>query len=275
MLVSSHKLLGEARKNRTAIGAFNTSNLEITQAIIAAAEKNNSPVIIQTSMKALKYAGYEALSSAIVEYAKNTSVPVVLHLDHGNFETAMKLIEDGKYTSVMFDGSKLSVEENIAQTKTIVEAARKKNISVEAEVGAVGAVGGELDFTDPGVAKKFVEETGCDSLAVAFGNLHGAQTGEEKLDFEVLENIAKEVSAPLVFHGASNLSDEDYRKAISLGVAKINLDTEIRQAFVGAMRKYLTDNPSDIDPRAVLAYARTSAEEVVDRRINVFNNPVS
>jgi fructose-bisphosphate aldolase class II len=175
----------------------------------------------------------------------------------------------------MFDGSKLLLEENIEKTKSIVAAAHKKNISVEAEVGAVGKAGGQLDFTKPEVAFQFAEVTGCDSLAVAFGNLHGAQTGEEKLDFDALAAIGNAVSIPLVFHGASNLSDEDYHKAIKLGIAKVNIDTEIRQAFVGAIKKYLGDNPNDIDPRAILSYARTSAEEIVDRKIKVFSNPAS
>lgn len=271
MLTTSQQLLKEARQNNRAIGAFNTNNLEITQAIIAAAEKSNSPVIVQTSMKAIKYAGLEALSSAIIAYAEKSPVPVVLHLDHGDFDTAMKLIEGGKYTSVMFDGSKLPIEDNITKTRSIVEAAHKKNIAVEAEVGAVGKEGGQLDYTDPAVASDFVKKTGCDSLAVAFGNLHGAQTGEEKLNFDVLEKISEKVSIPLVFHGASNLSDEDYRKVVELGVAKINIDTEIRQAFTAAIKKYLSDNPNDIDPRNVLSHARTSVEQIVDKKIKLFS----
>jgi len=258
-----------------AIGAFNTNNLEITQAIIGAAEKNSSPVIVQTSMKAIKYAGLEALSSAIVAYAEKSSVPVVLHLDHGDFDTAMMLVEGGKYMSVMFDGSKLPIEENIEKTKALVEVAHKKDIAVEAEVGAVGKEGGRLDYTDPDTASRFVEQTKCDSLAVAFGNLHGQQTGEEKLNFDVLASISQKVSIPLVFHGASNLSDGDYKKAIELGVAKINIDTEIRQALTTGLKQYLSENPDDIDPRKSLSFARTLVEDVISNKIIIFSGTPS
>lgn len=264
MLAKSPKLLREARENGYALGAFNAYDMESAQAITWAAEKLNSPVILQVTEKSLEFAGFDTLSSIVFDIAQKTKVPVVIHLDHGsNIDTIKKAISSGKFTSVMFDGSKLSLAENIQKTKSIVLLAHKAGVAVEAELGTVPTNSDERIVTgyktDANEAAEFVEETGCDSLAVAFGNVHGEKTDSEKLDFSTLESIGEKVSIPLVFHGASNSTAGEFKTAISLGVAKINIDTELRQAFV----KSLQSKSKQKDPRAILGAARDNMESVV------------
>jgi fructose-bisphosphate aldolase class II len=275
MLVSSQKLLKDARNGGYAIGAFNTNNLEFTQAIIAAAEKLRAPVIVQTSTKSLEYAGVDELLGIIRSLGEKAAVPVVVHLDHGKDPKLVReLIEKQLHTSVMFDGSVLPYEDNVATTKELAILAHERNISIEAELGTIGGredyVANEVSCTDPDQAADFVARTGCDSLAVAIGNVHGEKIKGEKLRFDILEAIAQKVTIPLVLHGSSNSTNQEFHRAIELGIAKINIDTELRQAFSKEDAKYAKDHPKEIDPRTILGATRDAVQRVVEKRIADF-----
>lgn len=280
MIINSIQILKDARKDGYAIGGFNTSDLEITQAILEAASKLKSPVIVQTSEKAIDFAGLENISDIIKNEAKKYEIPVVLHLDHGRSVELVKKCLDVGYTSVMFDGSKLEFGENIRITQEVVKLARGYDASVEAEIGKVGGVedyishkySNSTNFTNPKDAKIFVEETAVHSLAIAFGNAHGIPDPEEKLDFEVLENVAKLVKIPLVFHGASSTPIHDMKKAISLGIAKVNIDTDIRLAFSGAIKDFQKSYPEVYDPREIMTSAKEAVKKVVKDKIKQFQN---
>ncbi|GAV22855.1 class II fructose-1,6-bisphosphate aldolase [Carboxydothermus pertinax] len=278
-LVTVSELLTKAQKEGYAVGAFNCNNMEIVQAIVAAAEAENSPVIIQASQGAIKYAGIDFIAALSHQAAKNAKVPVALHLDHGtSLEQVMACIRHG-FTSVMIDGSKYPFAENVAITKKVVELAHAIGVSVEAELGKIGGTEDDISvderdafFTDPKEAQEFVARTGVDSLAVAIGTAHGRYKGVPKLDFERLAKIRELVHIPLVLHGSSGVPDEDIKKAISLGVAKVNIDTNIREAFVGKMREVLEKNPDEIDPRKILGPAKEAAIEVIRQKIRVFGS---
>ncbi|ABB14071.1 MULTISPECIES: class II fructose-1,6-bisphosphate aldolase [Carboxydothermus] len=278
-LVTVAELLTKAYREGYAVGAFNCNNMEIVQAIVAAAEAENSPVIIQASQGAIKYAGIDYIAALSHQAAKNAKVPVALHLDHGtSLEQVMACIRHG-FTSVMIDGSKYPFAENVAITKKVVELAHAVGVSVEAELGKIGGTEDDISvderdafFTDPEEAREFVAQTGVDSLAVAIGTAHGRYKGVPKLDFERLAKIRELVHIPLVLHGSSGVPDEDIKKAISLGVAKVNIDTNIREAFVGKMREVLEKNPDEIDPRKILGPAREAAIEIIREKIRVFGS---
>lgn len=278
-LVTVAELLKEAEKGGYAVGAFNCNNMEIVQAIIEAAEKEKAPVIIQASQGAIKYAGIEYITAMSKLAAEMASVPVALHLDHGtSFEQVMKCIRYG-FTSVMIDGSKLPFEENIALTKKVVDVARAVGVSVEAELGKIGGTEDDISvsereafFTDPEEAKVFVEKTGVDSLAVAIGTAHGQYKGEPKLDFDRLKKIRELTKIPIVLHGSSGVPDDSLRKAIELGVRKVNIDTNIREAFVWKMKEIIDKNPKEIDPRKILGPAKEAAVEVIREKIRVFGS---
>lgn len=279
MLVSGKEILQKANDGGYAVGAFNTSNLEITQAIIEAAEEEKAPVIIQVSMSAIKYAGIENIAAIVITAAKNASVPVALHLDHGtDFNVVMQCLRNG-WTSVMFDGSKYPFEENVAITKTIVNIAHPMGVSVEAELGKIGGTEDhitvderEATMTDPDEAVKFVEQTGVDYLAIAIGTAHGVYKGEPKLDFDRLQKIKSLLKMPIVLHGASGVPEESIVKAVKLGVNKINIDTDLRQAFDSAIRSYLNVNPDQYDPRKILAAPREAMKKVVAQKIRMFGS---
>ena len=278
-LVNVDVLLEKAEQGNYAVGAFNCNNMEIVQAIIEAAEEEQAPVIIQASQGAISYAGLDYIVALVNTAAKQASVPVALHLDHGtSFEQVVQCIGRG-FTSVMIDGSKLPLEENIALTNKILDMARPLNISVEAELGKIGGTEDnvsvserEASFTDPAEAKRLVEETGIKSLAVAIGTAHGQYKGTPKLDFERLAEIKKLVNIPIVLHGSSGVPDEDVRKAISLGVRKVNIDTNLREAFSDGVRAALASNPQEIDPRKILKPAKAAMKERVKEKIRVFGS---
>lgn len=278
-LVPLSSLLVQAADGRYAIGAFNCNNMEIVQAIITAAGKERAPVVLQASQGAIKYAGLDFISAMAKLAAGQTDVPVVLHLDHGtSFEQCMQCIRAG-FTSVMIDGSKLPLAENIALTRKVVEVARAVGVSVEAELGKIGGTEDDITvserealFTDPEEAMVFVRETGVDALAVAIGTAHGQYKGVPELDFVRLEKISSLVKIPLVLHGSSGVPDADVQRAISLGVCKVNIDTNIREAFVAAARRVLEENPREIDPRKMLGPAREAAAEVIRDKIRVFGS---
>ncbi|MEW6661828.1 MAG: class II fructose-1,6-bisphosphate aldolase [Bacillota bacterium] len=276
-LVDLKTLMTAAEEGKYAVGAFNCNNMEIVQAIIQAAEAEKAPVIIQASQGAIKYAGLAYITGLVRVAAAQASVPVCLHLDHGtSFEQVIRCIRDG-FTSVMIDGSKLPLEENIALTKKVLDVARAVGVSVEAELGKIGGTEDDITvserealMTDPDEAKYFVEKTGVDALAIAIGTAHGRYKGEPKLDFERLKRVRELVQIPIVLHGSSGVPDEAIRTAIELGVRKVNIDTNIREAFVKGVREALAADPDEIDPRKVLGPAREEMTKVVREKIRLF-----
>ena len=278
-LVPVTELLQRADREGYAVGAFNANNMEIVQAIIAAAEKEQAPVIMQASQGAIKYAGLEFITGMVKIAADAARVPVALHLDHGtDFDQVVKCIRSG-FTSVMYDGSKLPLEENIAITNKVLEITRPIGVSVEAELGKIGGTEDDIHvsdreamYTDPEEARYFVEKTGVESLAIAIGTAHGQYKGEPQLDFARLEKIKKLVKIPIVLHGSSGVPDEAVRRAISLGVCKVNIDTNIREAFVWEMRRRIEADPTEIDPRKLLGPARDAAIAIIREKIRVFGS---
>jgi ketose-bisphosphate aldolase len=267
MLVNLKDLLKRAYKKKVALGAFNAYNLETIRGIIKAAEGLNAPVIVETTPKAIEYAGLKYLSTLIREMADDASIPVVLHLDHGlSIEIVEQAIEAG-YTSVMIDGSHLPLFENIALTKKAVEIAHKKGIPVEGELGTVTE---HLRFTNPEEVPEFVRKTGVDSLAVAIGSSHG-HAPKEELDLELLSRIRRKTDIPLVLHGASGVSDPDIKGAIQRGIAKINIDTNLREVFTASIRENIKD-PQIIDPRQYLKAAEDAIAKLVEEKILLFGS---
>lgn len=305
MLINLNQILPRARQNGSALGAFNFNNLEFLQAILGAAEELKSPVVLQTSEGAVRYLGLTAINALADSIIKSAKVPLVLHLDHGqDLNIIKKIIRDGFYTSVMFDGSFLPFSDNVKQTREIVKLAHRKDISVEAELGVLAGIEDKISsnkscLTDPEQAAEFVAETGCDALAVSIGTSHGAYKfqGQAKLDLKRLAEIAKRVEIPLVLHGASGVNprllkamrkdcrkindcqrvegaqgvpDEQIKKAIGLGVAKVNIDTDLRLAFTAAVRDCIFSNKKVIDPRKYLGAGREAVKEVVKEKIKLF-----
>ncbi len=273
MYLSSKEIIVKAYKEKYAVPAFNAENLEMVQAIIEAAEEEHSPVIIQTTPPTVKYLTADEAYAMVYTMAKKSTVPVALHLDHcADFNGVMAVIKAG-YSSVMFDGSKLPFEENIAITRKVVEVARPMGITVEAELGTVGGkednvIAKEVIYTDPSEAKEFVEKTGVDMLAVAIGTAHGFYKGEPKLDFDRIEKISKLTDIPLVLHGGSGVPEESVKKAISLGMAKVNFATELRAAATKGVRKILQDE-SVIDPKKYMAEARQEVIKLCKEKIKM------
>ena len=300
MLVTTKEMFEKSMKEGYAIGAFNVNNMEIIQAIVDAAAEAKSPVILQASSSAIKYArmGYlmKMVEAAVEEHPE---VPVAIHLDHGaDFETAKMCIDSG-FTSVMIDGSKYDFEENIALTKKVVDYAHSKGVVVEAELGKLAGVEDDVNvadsdarYTDPEQAYEFVQRTGCDSLAIAIGTSHGAYKfkGEAKLRFDILQKIKEKLpNTPIVLHGASTVipelvdmcnnnggnipgakgcPDEMLKQAGENGVSKINVDTDLRLAMTAQIRKLFNDEPSVFDPRKYLGAARTEIKSTVLHKIN-------
>lgn len=286
-LVTSKEILKDAQKHRYAIGAFNANNMEIVQAIIETAEEERAPVIVQASQGAIAYAGLDMIVGMVKTLAEDTFIPVVLHLDHGtDYYQNIKCLRAG-FTSLMFDGSSLSFEENVTLTKKVVEMAHAVNIPVEAEIGQIGKMDSSDEpgvaiekikefMADPEEARKFVELTDIDSLAAAVGTIHGCQEPIARLDIPRIEKIRDLTGIPIVLHGASGASDEEVRKGIAAGVCKVNIDTRIRMAFTRAIQDYFHQNPNEIDPRKPLGIAKKAAKEVIRDRIRVLgcNNRV-
>lgn len=278
-LVSVAELMKQAEAGKYAVGAFNCNNMEIVQAIVEAAEAEKAPVIIQASQGAIKYAGLNYIMALARTAADSVSVPVAMHLDHGtDFDQVMRCIRYG-FTSVMIDGSKYPLEENIAVTNKVLEVARAVGVTVEAELGKIGGTEDdvhvderEATFTDPQEAKYFVEKTGVDLLAIAIGTAHGQYKGEPKLDFPRLEKIKSMVNIPIVLHGSSGVPDESIRTAIELGVRKINIDTNLREAFVAGVKDSLSKNPKEIDPRNILGPAKKQMTAIIREKIQLFGS---
>jgi len=300
MLSRLAPLLQKARRGRYAVGAFNVNNLEIIQAVMAAAEAERAPVVLQTSEGAIDYAGMDELGTLVHLAAKKSKRPVVFHLDHGkNYDLVVEAIKSGYYTSVMFDGSSLPYPENIAATKRIVKMAHARGIDVEAELGAIAGIEDfvsveekDAHLTKPEQAAEFVRATGCDALAIAIGTSHGAYKfkGESNLDYPRLKKIAEQVKVPLVLHGASSVpawvknlctefgcdiaaakgvSETSIKKAVGLGINKVNVDTDLRIAFDAGIRKFLKERPEVIDPREILKPAKELITKVVRQKMKL------
>ncbi len=272
MLVSSFDMIKKAQENGYAIPAFNAENMEMVQGILAAAEECQSPVIIQTTPTTVDYITLELMVAMVSAAAQKVSVPVALHLDHcSNFDDVMKAIKAG-YKSVMFDGSKKSFEENVKITKQVVAVAKPMGITVEAELGTIGGkednVSADIQYTSVEDAENFARETEVDILAIAIGTAHGFYKGEPKLDFDRLAEIRKKIETPLVLHGGSGVPDEKVRKAISLGMAKVNFATELRAAATSGAREILSDS-SVIDPKKYMGKAREKVKELCIDKIKL------
>jgi fructose-bisphosphate aldolase class II len=301
-LVPSNDILAPARQGGYAVGAFNTSNLEITQAIFEAAAELKSPVMVATSESAIKYAGFANLHTMVSHMCRYFGVTAALHLDHGrDLEIAVKCIRHG-WTSVMIDASKEEYEHNVAITSEVVKIAHMSGVSVEAELGRLAGVEDlvkveerEAALTDPAQAGEFAGRTGVDSLAVAVGTSHGAYKfkGEPKLELDRLSEIAARVSLPLVLHGASSVPqnvldraarfgaelpgakgvpEDAIREAVKRGIAKINIDTDLRLAFTGGIRQLLAEKPEVFDPRKILGEGKKAIKEVVRHKIQLFGS---
>lgn len=283
MLVKPHEYMERALRGGFAVGAFNTSNLEVTQAIIGAAAKLQAPVYVQTSEGAVDYAGLQTLSGIIRTLADDVECPVFLHLDHGkSLERVQACIEAG-YTSVMIDASAKPFEENVQITREVAEYAHGRGVWVEAELGSIlgkeGAVGlrgeptPEALLTNPAQARQFVDETGVDALAVSVGTIHGVFTGQEYIRFELLEAIEKALGDfPLVLHGASGIADKHIKQAVARSVCKVNVDTELRIAFEQAVRAFLKEAHESVDPREMLGAAREAVRTVVEGKIRLLGS---
>ena len=267
-------MLSKAQKGGYAVGAFNVENLEMVQAVIAAAEELQAPVMMQTTPSTVKYAGLDYYYAMVKAAAERATVPVAMHLDHGSsFELAMQALRTG-YTSIMIDGSHSVFEENIKVSKRVTDACAPSGIPVEAELGKVGGKEDDLDggsggYTDPSEAKEFVERTGVSSLAVAIGTAHGVYAGEPKLDLDRLTEIRKVVDIPLVLHGASGLADEAVQESIRRGICKVNFATELRIAFSDGIKEVLKKEPGTIDPKKYGAAGRENVKQLVMQRIKV------
>jgi len=265
-IVNSFQMLLDAQNRGYAVAAFNVENMEMSQAVIAAAEELSAPVIVQTTPSTVRYASLDLFAANIAALAKYAAVPVAIHLDHGDsFDLAVMAIRAG-YTSIMIDGSHKPFEDNIALSKNVVAVARPNNIPVEAELGKVGGKeddsdGGAGSYTDPHDAKAFVRQTGISALAVAIGTAHGIYVNAPKLDIERLDNIRKQVDVPLVLHGASGISDSDLMQCIKTGICKVNFATELRVAYSDGVKDIISKSPDTYDPKKYGAAGRERVKQ--------------
>lgn len=276
-LVSLEEILRGAEQGHYAVGAFNVNNMEIVQAIMETAQEEKSPVILQASQGALRYAGIQYIVAMVRVAAAEFSLPAALHLDHGtSFDQTMLCIRHG-FTSVMFDGSKLPLAENIKATQEVGRVAGAVGVSLEAELGKIGGTEDDVSvdekdalMTDPEEAEQFVRETSVHALAVAIGTAHGPYKGDPKLDFERLREIRKRVQIPIVLHGASGIQADSIHQAIELGVRKINIDTDIRQAFTRGVERVIREKPEEYDPRKIIGPAKEEIKEVIRTKMRLF-----
>lgn len=274
-LVTTNEMLLRAQAEHHAVGAFNVENLEMVMAVMQAAEETKSPVIMQTTPSTIKYAGLDYYLAMVRTAAERASVPIAIHLDHGeSFSLAMQALRTG-YTSIMIDGSHSPLEQNIALTRSVVEACAPSGISVEAELGKVGGKEDDLEggsgnpFTDPAEAEEFVNRTGVNSLAIAIGTAHGLYNDTPKLDFDRLRAIRSRVSIPLVLHGASGVPDEAVRESIASGICKVNFATELRIAFSDGVKSYLAKDPNVFDPKKYSKVGRENVVQLVKQKIQL------
>lgn len=275
MLVTAKEMLQKAREGKYAIGAFNVENMEMVMAVLAAAEAKNSPVIMQTTPGTIKYAGVDYYYANVAAAAKRSSVPVVMHLDHGDsFQRAMAAYRAG-YTSIMIDGSKLPFEENIDLTKRVVDACHPGDVYVEGELGKVGGKEDDLEgdddnpYTDPEEAKIFVEKTGVDYLAIGVGTAHGVYKGIPKVNTDLIATIHDMVDVPLVLHGTSGVPDEQVITAVKNGICKVNYATDLRIAFTRGAKEFMAEHPEAFDPKKYSKQGMFEVQKYVEQKIEV------
>lgn len=281
MLLPSKLLLQKAKKEKYAIPAFNTCNLEITKAIFEAGEAMRAPLIIQTSEREANFAGIEEIAALVQQMAKKAKIPIALHLDHGKSLAMVKKCVAAGYTSVHIDGSALPFAENVKLTCQAVQFCHQRKITVEAELGYLGGtstlqaekekknVEAKSLLTEPGAAAKFVQQTGIDSLAIAIGSAHGMFVkSKEHLDFELLRKINRAVAIPLVLHGASGVPKTEIQQAIRLGICKVNINTELRVAWAKALRQVLRNKYLFV-PAEILSPAQQAVKKVVMEQIKI------
>lgn len=279
MLVNSKEMLLDAKKNKYAIPHFNINNLEWIRFILEECQRLNQPVILGVSEGALKYMGgvktVVGMVTGLIEELFIT-IPVCLHIDHGqSFETCKRAIDAG-FTSVMIDGSKYSIEENIKETRQVVQYAHARGVTVEAELGLIGGeedgVANRLAFTNLKDCQYFLEQVDIDSLAPALGSVHGLYKGEPKLDYETMKEINENIEVPLVLHGGSGIDNEKIKKAIDCGISKININTELQIAWSNAVREFLDNNKEVYDPRKVIKSGEVAVKKIIEEKINLFSN---
>lgn len=279
MLVNGNKILHDAKVGKYAVPQFNINNLEWTKNILEECQNQNIAVILGVSEGAAKYmGGYKvvtAMVNALMEEL-NITIPVCLHLDHGtSFESCKNAIDAG-FSSVMIDASKHELDENIRITKEVVDYAHERNVTVEAEVGHIGGTEDNITNTSTNATLEdcltLVNGTNIDSLAPALGSVHGLYKGEPNLDFETMAEINENLTIPLVLHGGTGIPDYDIKKAISCGISKININTELQIAWHEAVKKFVSENPDSYDPRKVIGSGKESMKEAIKAKITMFNN---
>jgi tagatose 1,6-diphosphate aldolase GatY/KbaY len=275
-LTTTYEMFEKASREGYAVVGFAAYNLETVRTLVETADELGAPVMVQTTPSNIDNAGIEYLAAIVKIAAEKVSIPVALHLDHGDSIDRVRLCLEHGYTSVMIDGSTLPYEENVALVRQAVELAHTRGVPVEAELGHVGGLEDDQSvdeanahYTDPELAAEFVERTGLDSLAIAIGTAHGLYKGEPKLDFERLSEIRSRVSVPLVLHGASGVPDESIRETIRRGITKINIATELKIPFAAGLREYFQKHPEDSDPRRIFKLAQRNYAAVVQEKIRL------
>ena len=272
-------MLKQARKGRYAVGAFNILDYNSMKAVVQAAEEINSPVIVQTSVKTVKYWGYETIVTWITDLADKSDVPVAIHLDHcKEIEVIKKCIDKG-WTSVMIDASSCPFEENLALTNQVVEAASPHNISVEAELGEIGGVEDDISVTDqasfladPARAEEFCREVSIDCFAPAIGTAHGLYKGEPKIDFDRLSKISDLTDIPLALHGGTGLSNEIFQKCIALGCAKVNISTQLKHTFIDTFVSDHSESPERYNPLKTLEAQYQGLKNIIVEYLRLFGS---
>ncbi|MBB6729818.1 class II fructose-bisphosphate aldolase [Cohnella zeiphila] len=275
-LVSSASMLQAARAGGYAVAAFNVHTLEMLQAVVEAANELRSPLIIQSTVGTVKHLGPDYLAAAATVAANRSQIPIALHLDHcTDFELIVRCIRAG-YTSVMIDASHSPFEENVRQTAKVVEVARAAGVNVEAELGRVGGVEDDIVveerdalLADPDECARFVELTGVPTLAPAIGTAHGIYKGDPNIDFDRIGRIASKVAEPLVLHGGSGIPDDQVRRCVALGMAKMNVATELRIVFTDAIKAVFAGNPDENDPRSYMTRAKNALREAAAAKIRL------
>lgn len=279
MIVNAKKMLEDAKVNKYAVPHFNINNLEWTRYILEECNRLKSPVILGVSEGAIRYMGGCKVVANLVKNLDeelNIQIPVAIHLDHGSSVESCKKAVDAGFTSVMIDASKYSLEENIDMTKQVVEYARIKNITIEAEIGHIGGsednMSSELAYAKVDDAVKLYNETKIDFLAPALGSVHGLYKGEPCLDFDKMKEISEKTNIPLVLHGGTGIDDEKLKKAIASGICKVNINTELQIAWTKAVRKFLSEDTKAYDPRTVIKSGEQSMKQAIEHKVNVLGS---
>lgn len=279
MIVNAKKMLEDAKVNKYAAPHFNINNLEWTRYILEECNRLKSPVILGVSEGAIRYmGGYKVVANLVknLDEELNIQIPVAIHLDHGSSVESCKKAVDAGFTSVMIDASKYSLEENIDMTKQVVEYARIKNITIEAEIGHIGGsednMSSEIAYAKVDDALSLYNETKIDFLAPALGSVHGLYKGEPCLDFDKMKEISEKTNIPLVLHGGTGIDDEKLKKAIASGICKVNINTELQIAWTKAVRKFLSEDTKAYDPRTVIKSGEQSMKQAIEHKVSVLGS---